>query len=399
MKAANWFKTGLLNLMIVALYGVAMRYKIAFDFPYLDQRNLLHAHSHFAFSAWISHFLYTGLLLILQAALPGKKLRIYNLLIAVNLLSAYGMLISFTMQGYKVASICFSTLSIIIAAIFAWNFIRDAPHLPRQDARPWAVAGLLLNVMAAAGPFYLAYMVASKNIHHELYLGSVYYYLHFQYNGWFFFCSVAIALHLFPSLQFLKKYFLPFVITVIPTFFLSILWAKLPVWLYTITVASTAVQLIAWLGIIQELYRIGKQKSITWRAVFFYAAMIAITIKFILQTVSVIPSLSQLVFGFRPIVIAYLHLVLLGGYSLFIIAYLLKKKYIRPSSGARNAAFLFLSGVVLNELLLTVQGIGAFSYIAIPYINELLFVASVVLLMGAAWICLSPFNHRIDDQQ
>ncbi len=399
MKAANWFKIGLLNLVIVALYGMTMRYKIAFDFPYFDQRNLLHAHSHFAFSAWVSHFLYTGLLLMLQSALPGKKLRIYNLLIAANLLSAYGMLLSFTMQGYKVVSITFSTLSIVIAAIFAWNFIRDAKHLLHKGARPWAITGLLLNVLAAAGPFYLAYMIASKNLHHELYLGSVYYYLHFQYNGWFFFGSVAIALHLFPELQFFKKYFLPFALTVIPTFFLSTLWTKMPVWLYVITVIATVIQLIAWMGIVQKLYRMARQKSITWVAVFFYAVVIALTIKFVLQTVSVIPSLSQLVFGFRPIVIAYLHLVLLGIYSLFIIAYLLKKGYIRPASRTRNAVFLFLAGVMLNELLLTIQGIGAFSYIAIPYINELLFGASVVLLLSAAWIFLSPFDYQIADKQ
>lgn len=399
MKAANWFRIGLLNLVIVALYGMTMRYKIAFDFPYFDQRNLLHAHSHFAFSAWISHFLYTGLLLMLQSALPGKKLRIYNLLIAANLLSAFGMLLAFTIQGYKVVSITFSTLSIVIAAIFAWNFIRDARHLLYKEARPWAIAGLLLNVLAAAGPFYLAYMLMSKNLHHELYLGSVYYYLHFQYNGWFFFGSVAIALHMFPELRFFKKYFLLFALTILPTFFLSILWTKMPVWLYVITVIATIVQLIAWLAIVQQLYRMARQRSITWMSVFFYAVVIALTIKFVLQAVSVVPSLSQLVFGFRPIVIAYLHLVLLGIYSLFIIAFLLKKEYILPVIRTRNAVFLFLTGVVLNELLLTIQGIGAFSYIAIPYINELLFGASVVLLLGAFWIFISPFNNRVTEER
>ena len=52
-----WLKISLLNLCIVASLGVLMRYKIGFEFPYLDQKHLQHSHSHFAFSGWLSHTL------------------------------------------------------------------------------------------------------------------------------------------------------------------------------------------------------------------------------------------------------------------------------------------------------------------------------------------------------
>ena len=45
----------------------------------------------------------------------------------------------------------------------------------------------------------------------------------------------------------------------------------------------------------------------------------ALSAKFLLQLGSTIPALSQLGFGFRPIVIAYLHLVLLAVISLFLL--------------------------------------------------------------------------------
>jgi|GEM_PF-4694984 len=77
----KWLRWALINLVLVALYGTLMRYKIAFNFPYLEQKNLLHAHSHFAFAGWISHVLYTGLAIIIGSVISEQKIKKYNLLI------------------------------------------------------------------------------------------------------------------------------------------------------------------------------------------------------------------------------------------------------------------------------------------------------------------------------
>jgi hypothetical protein len=53
-KFKFWIRVAIINLLIVAFLGVVMRYKIGFEFPYLNQKNLQHAHSHFAFGGWIS---------------------------------------------------------------------------------------------------------------------------------------------------------------------------------------------------------------------------------------------------------------------------------------------------------------------------------------------------------
>jgi hypothetical protein len=193
-----------------------------------------------------------------------------------------------------------------------------------------------------------------------------------------------------PDFPFWKKYFRVFATTVIPTFGLSMLWAKLPVWLYAIVVAATWLQLAAWIALGLQLLQYFRQHKIhtpaSWITVFFYVSAFALTLKFTLQAISVIPALSQLVFGFRPIVIAYLHLVFLGVYSLFFIGYLLRNGYIHNSKPAKYAAFGLLAGVVLNELLLAIQGLAAFSYTPVPYINETLLV--VALLIGASVLLL-----------
>ncbi|MDQ8006721.1 MAG: hypothetical protein REI64_18090 [Pedobacter sp.] len=394
----KWLGWGLLNLAIVALYGVTMRYKIAFDFPFFDQKNLLHAHSHFAFSGWISQVLYAGLMWIGFPYLSELKRKKYHWLMAWNLIASFGMLIAFTIQGYKAISISFSTLSIVIAVAFAIVFIKDLKCLPKpHPAKRWSIVGLLLNVVSAVGPLFLAYMMATKNIDHNYYLGSVYYYLHFQYSGWFFFGSMAIMVNYLPAnFPSLNKNFNVFAATVIPTFFLSILWAQLPNWLYIITVLATFLQLITWLFLLMRLFKYfkPKAKSAAWFKWFFYVVALALTLKFALQAVSVVPSLSQLVFGFRPIVIAYLHLVLLGVYSLFLLGFLFEQKVIQPSKTAKLMAFVFMFGVLLNELFLGIQGVASFAYIAVPMINELLFGAAVVLLLGAAGMFVAKVTQR-----
>ena len=400
-KALNkWFYFGLANLAIVALLGALMRYKIAFNFPFLQQKNLLHAHSHFAFSGWISQILFAGLLLIIFPYLDKAKHKKYHWLMGLNLVASYGMLIFFTLQGYQPISIIFSTLSIFVAVAFAIIYIKDLKILPAQHpSKPWSIWGLLLNILSSAGPFYLAYMMLTKDMNSNYYLGSVYYYLHFQYSGWFFFASMAIAISYLPkNTPSIKKYFKYLAIVSLPTFFLSILWAKLPLWVFIITVIATFIQLIVWFMMSFKIWRFLKENNglhpIKWINLFFYIATFAISLKFILQAVSVVPSLSQLVFGIRPIVIAYLHLVLLGVYSVFALGFLFAKNIVIPTKAIKISAFCFLIGVLLNEFFLGLQGIAAFKYIPIPYINELLLAAALILLSSAVSLTVVKYLQK-----
>jgi len=53
----NWYRLALFNLIVLTLLGLILRYKINFPLDFLEQKNLLHAHSHFAFNGWVSFLL------------------------------------------------------------------------------------------------------------------------------------------------------------------------------------------------------------------------------------------------------------------------------------------------------------------------------------------------------
>lgn len=377
---------------------MVMRYKIAFDFPLLVQNNLLHAHSHFAFSGWVTHILFTALAIMLAPFISEAKQRKYFWLIIANLISAYGMLIAFSIQGYKAVSITFSTMSLFVGVLYAYAFIRDSKYLPAGNAaKPWAIAGLIFNVISVAGPFALAYLMASHNNSREMTLASIHYYLHFQYNGWFFFGSMALVTTLLPKGFFhLRRYFLIFTITVVPTLFQSVLWTKIPVWLQIFTAVATLVQLAAWLVLMVKGSRLLRELRINngkeWIKWLAYTAIIAMTLKLVLQTVSMIPSLGQMLFDYRPIIIFYLHLVLLGTFSLFIIYYCFKTGKFQPTTMSRKASMGFFAGVIANELVLGVQGIASITGFLIPFQNEMLFVAAFILFTSAIALFFSQIR-------
>ena len=195
-----WLKFSLLNLLIVAVIGLLMRYKIGFEFPFLDQKHLQHSHSHFAFSGWISHTLMVLMIVYLEKRTKNIENRLtekYSSILTANLICAYGMLVFFIIQGYGLISIVFSTSSIIVSCVFAYYFVKDLKLISDDDlSKNWFKAALFFNVISSFGTFALAYMMITKNIHQEEYLASIYYYLHFQYDGWFYFACMGLFFHL-----------------------------------------------------------------------------------------------------------------------------------------------------------------------------------------------------------
>lgn len=391
----RWIQIALFNLTIVALIGLLMRYKIGFSFPYFTQKYLQHAHSHFAFSGWVSHVLFVLLFAFLQRQVPGLAGRRYHWLIGIQLVCAYGMLGAFTAQGYAAVSIAFSTTSILTGYGYLVLFWRDSAAIPTiSTAVKWFRAALAFNALSSIGTFYLAYMMATKQIVQDHYLSSIYFYLHFQYNGWFFMACMGLLSDYmqqqFPDFREDGRIFRTFVGACVPAFGLSVLWLLLPEWLLAVVAVSAAAQLYGFGLLVRQLYTLRAAlvahlpTVIQW---VLLAAALALGVKLLLQMGSVVPAVSELAFGFRNIVIAYLHLVLLMFTTLFLLGCLYAAGWIGQQPAQLLALGLFAVGVVINELLLGVQGIASITYFLVPYMNHAL--VGVSLFMLAASVAMS----------
>lgn len=401
--AKFWLQVALFNLAIVAILGVLLRYKIAFSFPLIHQKHLLHGHSHFAFSAWVGQMIMTLLGYTLKEREQGQCRFDFTSLLAWNTIIAFFMLFAFVYQGYGPISIFFSTLSTAINFLFCfrvWLFLGQSPQKYMGDY--YIKASIIFNVLSSLGTVFLAYLMSNKINNPEQYLASVYYYLHFQYNGYFIFSCLGLFAYFLESLGInwthSKLIFWLLSGSLAPAYLLSIMWAKLPLFWYVILVLAALAQFGAWFYWIFQVRKIHVQiKQKTSSTVWFLWTLVALatSLKFSLQLLSIVPSLSEYAFGFRPVVIAYLHLVLLGVVSLFLLGFALWKEYIYFNEMLKLALGLFIGGIFFNEFILMLQGMSFLNLIQIPFSNEILFMIAMLMFLGAVGLFFS--QQRVEN--
>jgi hypothetical protein len=388
---ARWMRWSLLNLLFVVLAGVFTRYKVTYSFPQVDFKNLLHAHSHFAFSAWASTALFSLIIaFFLKAELQESKT--FSRLFILNQICSYGMLVSFLLQEYGPVSITFSTLSIFVSYAYAWLIWKHT----RTDGNTLSVKALrfalVCLVISSIGPFSLAYMEATHWFNLINFTGAVYWYLHFQYNGWFSFAVFAIVLRMLEAKNGrqlnarLKSFLNLMMMACVPLYLISILWIMPPLWIFILAGIGGFLQLIAVVLLLKEFFvqknEFKKHSSLPGRHL-LYISFFSLIIKLVLQFFCVFPELNKFVFGHRPVIIGYLHLVLVGFLSFFLIGMSLGKEVVSfKQNFAKTGLGIFVIGFLIQEFALLMDGIDNVLMIAMPFIPPVLFIAAFLMLSG-----------------
>ncbi|WP_332028195.1 hypothetical protein [Kaistella sp.] len=404
MQRTFWLKFSVFNFFLVALLGVIMRYKILYSLPFLDQKHLQEAHSHFAFYGWITNVLYVLIVNYISKVNPLVQLKKYEYLIMINLAASFAMLGAFMYGGYFWASIAASTAALLTSFVFCYFFVKDARKI--QDvSKIWFLAGLFFAVISSVGVFNLAYMMSSKNISQDIYLASEYYFLHFQYNGFFIFSCIGLLLYSLKEagspisernnrLMFWLMFF-----GCVVGVGLSVLWMKLPVFIFALIVLTTIGQTASAVMLFGFVRKNWTNLVLKWspmqRFVLIYVGF-AFAVKIALQLGSNIPALNQFAFGFRNVVIAYLHLVLLMCIATFLLNQILATNYFTVTKTLLLGLKMFLLGIFLNELMLGLMGIFSIKYISIPYANHFLLYFSLLIFVALGIILLNMKTRKIN---
>lgn len=380
------------NLLITALLGTLMRYKIAFAFPFFNQKYLQEAHYHFAFYGWITACVYILILVYAQKVNPELKSKKYWAMIIVNFLASYGLLIGFAADSFNVVSIGSAIVGILVSLVYFISLSTDLKQV-KDSTKLWFLGGLFFAILSAVGVLWLSYMMVTKTVKLDLYLATTYYFLHFQYNGFFLFSCIGFLLHSLkqvkvevPKLQ-NRKIFISLFIGCFVGFGLSVLWLDMPVWIFVIIVIATLIQTYGAILLYLLIQNNWEKLKTLWtplqRFVLFYTGF-AFAVKIALQLGSVIPVINKFAFGFRNIVIAYLHLILLMCISTFLIDQIIRSGYFKQTSILLNGFKLFMLSVFLNEFLLGLMGVFSIEYIAIPNAAEMLFGISFTILLSTS---------------
>jgi hypothetical protein len=400
-----WITLSLVNLCIVALLGTTLRTKFLFSIPFIDYKNFLSAHSHFAFGGWVTLALMTLFVdnLLLE---DQKQKKIYQWFLWGIELTSVGMVFSFPFEGYALFSIIFSTAFIFFTYAFSWVFIKDILEAKKEKPVSLLSIGALSSlVISSIGPFTLAYILATHRGDAFLFRDSVYFYLHFQYNGFF---TLSVFALLFNQLltfvngdtkRKMRTFAIFLCLSVLPALCLSLLWHGYNIYVRAIAFIGCALVLLSLLFFSQFAFnkRMYTQHASSLARTLLVLSMISFAIKMILQMGTIIPALGNAVFGYRPIIIGFLHLVFLGFVSFYILFNLLNSGMLSTEKKFSTTAITFFSAaVILNETILLIQGVGLMFFITERIYPWLLWIAAILLFIGALWMLIARVKtHNI----
>lgn len=371
-----------------------MRAKVVFEMPFLVQKHVQLAHAFFAFNGWVS-FTLLWLLAERLVHLGSQQGRLMQRMVLVQWLLSwvlFGVYLAFGMGYWSFVTESWLLLWLVAMVVV---LLREVHRLPATASmRHWLYPALAFLLLSGSGTLLLFWHYMHRSLNMTNYLGSFYSYLHFQYNGWFLFGALALLQQYLPDQSELRIKGRRLAWLALPGVLLSLLWQDLPLWLYIMSIAIAILQLLfwgdwlrqAWTALREEWGRMAN--PMRW---LLPLAGAAVSARMLFQLLSTIPALEKAAFSFRPVVIAYLHLVLLGIFSSFLLYWLFRSGKLRVSFMSKTAVGLFLMAFLGTESVLAIMGTASFSYSQIPFANEALFVLTLLfpvaigLLSRAAW--------------
>lgn len=390
----KWVFLSFVYLILVGFLGCLLRLIFFYPIEGVNFKYFLHGHSHLAFLGWLFNAFFAALV---YTYIP-KQAKTYKILFWLLQVAVVGMLITFPIQGYAAASITFSTLHILLSYWFAGKFLRDTNKLHN---RPFSLVfirwGLLFMVLSSIGPFALGAIMAKGLGGSDLYQLAIYFYLHFQYDGWFSFAIFGLFFRILEvnniafSSHHGRRFLWLMVVACIPAYSLSTLWTQPDTYVYVIGFLSAILQLVALFYLMLIIKRAGKDmktKLKPWAVRLFQFAYISFIIKILLQFASAFPTIADLAFTVRNFTIGYLHIVFLGFVSTFLIGWFAQVNLISINSKlAKSGIVFFLLGFILSEAIIFLQptlfmaGLGM-----LPFYFEGLFWVSLLMPVGVLFL-------------
>ncbi|GAB3789984.1 hypothetical protein [Virgibacillus kimchii] len=391
--------------IITAISGVWMRAFAYYpDFP-VPYTNILHGHSHLAILGWAFLGVFAIFLINYWQDLKQKKqaIAIAVTLFIVTLL----MFAAFIYQGYAMFSIALSTMHIFIeywAAVFIYRQLKSNLDIP-HTAKLYIKGALIALVVSSLGPYVIAYVSASGLKESALYEMAIYFYLHFQYNGWLLLFLIGlfiIILHLKKitlSPPMLKIGFWVYFVALFPGYFLSVLWVE------ELGISAGVIAAVGgigqWIGVIYIIFAYVKSHR---EIKSFYSKLttISLQLSFLLLFLKssmelglLFPSLLPLIYDSRSVIIGYLHFTLLGFVSIFMLTQYLMQDLLKSTKLTKYGAVIFLIGFLLNEGLLFGQGLTEWLQVqGLPLFNLGVLTASIILTLGICVLWLSFCRNK-----
>ncbi len=399
MNAKKQFSIALYFFFGISILGLILRlvpvYPLGINFS-----NFLHAHSHVAFLGW----LHGGFISLISYIFLRKKLntRYFRFIYLFTIFNIAGMYISFPIQGYKLFSIIFLSLFLISTYLFLSYFFKHKQDIDIYPATyKFTKAGLWLMFVSSLSPWSLVFILKMFGKESNFYKYDIFYYLHFQYNGWFLFAMIAITMYLLERRNIrlchrqTKLIYGLLLIAVFFGYFSNTLWANPGIFYNILAFIGGFAEIAAILYLFRLLvkYRIYiKQPISDFSYRILKIILFSLMLKSVLQFVGSFQYYADLSYLIRDFIIGYLHLIMLGIFTPFLLIIAKELNFIELKSAHFYTfyfGFLITEAVIFFRATLLWFGVNFSAYI----FNLILFIFTLLMFTGISLI--TSFKNKI----
>ncbi|NND32574.1 MAG: hypothetical protein HKN76_08285 [Saprospiraceae bacterium] len=357
---SKWFRIAIVNLLLASLLGVTLRLAFLVEIPGLSFKNILHGHSHVAMIGW--GYLAVFALLMQFFGREFMHQQVFRLLYYGNQIAVVGMFLTFPFFGYTGIPLFFTTVHLLLAYIFTFYFLRQLSE--KGFAALFVKSALIFHIISTLAIWVLPVLIVNDLRHSAAYHMAVQFFLHFQFNGWFIFAVIGIFFKIIePQLVKIKKsnlsFFLYFLLlATFLTYAMAVTWSEPLPFIFLINSTGVLMQFIALLYFIIILRQISAFSHLDLAVAFFRFALLCFILKIAIQTLVIIPYFAVVAYTIRNFVVGFIHLILLGMITGFILAVAIEIRWLNVNlARIRWGLILFLLGFLSTEVLLFYQGI------------------------------------------
>ena len=189
-------------------------------------------------------------------------------------------------------------------------------------------------------------------------------------------------------------------ISVVMTFALAVTWAAPQPIFFSLNGLAVIIQLIAYSWILNSIFNLVKNgQFLGFARLLLIVALASLVVKAILQGLLVFPSIAVISYSIRMYVIGFLHLVLLGAMTMGVSSVAIARGWIIDQPISRLGWLLLISGFVITEFLLFLQGSLIWLKMGfIPEYNFWLFLASCLFPLSLLILLASLPSNEFSKQ-
>jgi hypothetical protein len=254
--------------------------------------------------------------------------------------------------------------------------------------------GLWLQFVSSLSPWSLVFIIKYFGKKSDFYKFDIFYYLHFQYNGWFLFAFIGLTMYLLERRNIticatkVKQIYQLLMIAVFFGYFYNTLWAQ-PGYLYNglSIIGGTAeiVALFILLKILQQYHHYLKHSISDFSYKILTIVLISLFVKAVLQFMGSFQYYADLSYHIRDFIIGYLHIITLGIFTPFLLVLASELAFINLN---KKAFYTFFSGYLIIEALLFLR--GTLTWFKIEnngeIFNKALFLFTLWMFIGIIWM-------------